>query len=475
MILKEKNLKKLLPTTTRTKISLPNHIRLVRIFFLSVFLSIFILGCKEKDFAELNVQPDNDKLGATFFSTNDIISYTLKDDSSAADERAYNLLGSYVDPIFGVSEASFTSQFILSSVSPDFNVVKNGITIPPTIDSVVLSLVYNSAYGDLGKLNGLQRIEVYELQKVTNIDSSYSSNFNVDTCYTSSNLIGSKLVLPNLTKSVVVDSIAQIAQLRIKLDTATFGKKIMGLLPNTSDFLKSNEEFKKYFKGIYVKTNNQNQSTSQGGIIYFDLLSSSGFSRITTYYHNDTIQSGSFDYVISSSECARISIFKHKYANAPLIQNQLQNSSLGQNQVFIQAMAGLRTKIEIPLLKQLADSGNIAISKAEIIFKIDEPFTGKYVPNAWLVLSRIDSNGVRAALPDFFESAAFSGDYYGGVYDQANQQYRFNIARYVQLVATKKYQDYGFYLETGATSNTANRVVLKGGKNIQFNLTYIKL
>ncbi len=138
-------------------------------------------------------------------------------------------------------------------------------------------------------------------------------------------------------------------------------------------------------------------------------------------------------------------------------------------------MAGLRSKIRIPLLKQLMDSTPIAIHKAEIIFKIDEPFTGKYVPNPKLFLFGIDTLGNKLFLPDQTEIEFFRRLLWGHFMMKVKSNTGLIYARYAQAVATKKIIDNGLYLVTGTTFQTANRVVLKGGTTIQLNLTYTKL
>lgn len=464
-----KKIKSNLISTSQSTISFLNLKNLERIFFLCLIVTIY--SCREKEFTSIATLPEDDLLNALHYTYDGAKSYTLlEDDSLLIDERPFSLLGSYVDPVFGKCEAGFTTQFILSTVSPDFT--KGGST--PIVDSVVLSLEYSDSYGDIKKLNGQQTVEVFELVKDTKVaDIYYASSISIDTFFVASNKIGSKTFLPDLVSSVKVDTVFENPQLRIQLDKTLFAKKIMGQAPFNNEPLKSDDEFKKYFKGLYIRVNNPNQAVNQGGVLSFNLLGSA--SKLTTYYHNDSITKGKFDYRITASDCARLNIFKHEYSNAPLIQAQLSNPALGQQQIYVQALAGLRSKIEIPFLKQLIDSGPIAIHKAEIIFKIVEPLTGKYVPSSRLFLSGIDSSGNRVILPDVFEISAFSGDYYGGTYDADKKEYRFNIARYVQQVIRQNYTDYGFYLQTASPSTTANRVVLQGGTNIQFNLTYTKL
>lgn len=457
-----------LNTNSIKNLSLPGFFQWVGIFFFISILGSFV-SCKEKDSTDLNILPDSDKLEVSYSSFNTLSSSIETEDSTRTDEPGITLLGSYIDPVFGKCEAGFISQFVLSNVNPDFY----QDTLPgPVIDSIVLSLVYYNSYGDVSKLNGIQKVEVFELSKGINLDCTYYSNLKIADYFYESTLLGSKSFLPNLTAPVKVDSVNEVPQVRIKLDTAFFGKKLMGLPPFDLTNFGNNDLFKNYFKGLYVRANNGFQNTNQGGIMYFDLLHEN--SKITTYFHNGSLKR-SFSYVVSNSECARVNLFKHNYSSAPLISSQLNNPALGQNQIYVQAMAGLRCKIEIPFLTQLVDSAPVSINKAEVVFHVDEPFIGKYVPVERLFLILIDSTGKKVFLPDQSESANFSGSYYGGYYDSGSKTYRFNIAKYVQQIATKLRTNSVLYLVPGLSYQTANRVVLKGGNNIEFNLTYTKL
>lgn len=449
------------------QLSFPSQFGLVRMFFLCASL-FTLISCKDESLTDADIQPDSDKLQLSYLTNSDIKSYIMLEDSGSSDETAYNILGSYQDPIFGKTEASFATQFYMQGANPIF---KTGI-INPKIDSIVLSLVYSSAYGDVSKSNGLQKVNVYELTKDIYVGNDYYSNKNADTLYNAAEPIGTKIFQPKLSTSVKVGSTFESPQLRIKLDTAVFGRKLMALDGTNAQNLVTQELFIKYFKGLYLKTDNSFQGNNQGAILFFDLLNP--LSKITAYFHTDTAKS--FNYIITSASSnitpsARINFITHHYAAAPTIQNQLNNPALGQQQIYVQELAGIKSKIEVPVIKQLQDSAPIGINRAELIIKIDEPFIDKYVPNNYLFLFAVDASGKAIFLPDYDAGTA----YYGEAYDATNKQYKFNLSRYTQLVASGKISDYGFYLKTAANLNNANRSVLKGGNNIQFNLTYTKI
>lgn len=463
---------------TRYRISktFPKYFYFGKVFsyaFLFAVISISLYSCKDPGLVGVDVQPEQDKFSLQYSNHFNITSHTIQETATRTDETNYNLLGSIIDPVFGKSEASFMCQFLLSKDAFDFTYTKNGIVYQPTIDSVVLSMVYINYYGDTTSANGTQQVNVYELKNDISVDNIYYSDFHAFDYYDVSNPIATYTFQPKPYSLTKVDSIYRAPQLRIQLDKNVFGEKIMGREASTQ--LLNNTNFLNYFKGLYITTSNSNQQNKQGAILYFNMLATD--SKITAYYHNGTFadtQKKSFTYQVGSSSSARINLFHHDYSSVPELRAQFTNAALGQSTIYVQAMDGLRSKIELPFLDSLSALGSIAINKAEIIFKV-ESFDSKFVPNTKLFLFGIDSVGNKVYLPDQSENTSFLGDYYGGYYDATNKQYRFNIARYVQLVITKKITDRGLYLVTGTTYETANRVALKGGKNIQFNLTYTKL
>jgi len=91
----------------------------------------FFNACEEPDIIGMEIQPDNDTFNIVFSDTTSIISYSEIEDSVRSDETPDNLLGSYKDPVYGTSLASFITQVRLSS-----NDVSFGTT--PIFDSLIL-------------------------------------------------------------------------------------------------------------------------------------------------------------------------------------------------------------------------------------------------------------------------------------------------------------------------------------------------
>ena len=72
------------------------------------------------------------------YSEKNIKAYTVSDGYQRTDEPAFNLLGTFNDPIFGKTTADFACQFRLTEY-PDFSK-------SPQIDSLVLLYVLQGGF-----------------------------------------------------------------------------------------------------------------------------------------------------------------------------------------------------------------------------------------------------------------------------------------------------------------------------------------
>mgnify|MGYP000024962664 CR=1 FL=1 len=199
------------------------------------------------------------------------------------------------------------------------------------------------------------------------------------------------------------------------------------------------------------------------------------YTRITLFYHNST-DTTSYYFPVNKDACARYTHFEHDYSSATELNAQLNSSnSIQKDKVFVQAMAGVRTKITMPYLMNLFSQGKIAINKAELIMPVDPTsISGAdtiYIPHPKLVATIADSALGPVIMPDYFEGAT----YFGGEYDKTKKEYRFNIARYMQQVLNGKRKNQGLYIITNARPTTANRVQLVGGNKLLTNRMRLKI
>jgi len=398
-----------------------------------------------------------------------IKSFTVTDEKQRTDEPTYNLLGTFNDPVFGKTTTDFACQFRLGFY-PD-------LTKEAQPDSLVLYLLYMDSFGDTITP---QQLKVYELASDLVFDDKYYQDVNLKAISKGEVLADYKFVpkfkldsLTNLygsTKKIPKDTVVQ--ELAIKLSTSLLNK----LWATDSLTLSKNDRFLEYFKGLYVEAGDLNQG---GGILNIYTLASG--SRMIMYYHNTEEDSLYINYNINENS-ARVSRFSHNYSNTAFAAN-LDKKENQDSLIYLQTTGGLASKILIPNLNNWRDSANIAINKAELIFTVDQFYsdTAKYTPPYQVILSAINENDSLY----FPSDLAFSQAYFGGIYNSVDGTYRFNIAKHMQELMSRKTtgegylrENYGFFLSTANRNTSYSRVVLKGATSktgIRLEITYSKI
>jgi len=397
-----------------------------------------------------------------------IKAYTRTDEKQRTDEPAYNLLGTFNDPVFGKTTADFACQFRLTGY-PDFS--KNA-----QIDSLVLYLLYMEVYGDISTP---QKLKVYELASDLDIDQKYFQDINLKGL-AKGEILGEKNYVPKFkldslsttygsTKKNPKDTVIQ--EIAIKLDQ----KLIQKLMAADEATWSDNDKFMQYFKGLYVEAGD----LTQGGAIMKIYTLASG-SRMVMHYHNSEKDSLYYNYNINEN-AARVSRFAHDYSTTAFAAN-LDKEVAMDSLIYLQTTGGLRTKILIPNLGTWSDSTNFAINQAELIFQVDTIVsdTAKYLPPEQLVLTAIGVDDKGKEIEYLPSDVAFSSSYYGGTYNSTDKTYRFNIAKHMQEVIEKKEgkENHGFYLATAFRSASIRRVALKGATSktgIRLEITYSKI
>lgn len=413
------------------------------IFFLLVALN----SCNKNEELGVNVLPPEDLLNVGYTISIPVTAYTVKDDSIRTDKTLYNLTGSFYDPVFGQTTAGTYTQFRLSTNDVNFGT-------NPVCDSIVLSLTYYSYYGDT---NTSLTLNVFEIAEDFYADTTY---YAYDELGVYKQNLANFTFFPRPSDSVTLDSTSYAPHLRVKLKK-TLGQKFINA--SGSSYLANNENFLQFFKGLYYTVN----KVSSGGImLYFNLTAA--LSKLTLYYHNDS-DTNEYDFVINSS-CARFNTFNHYNFSqaASSLHNQLNgDTTLGDNLVYVQPMAGTRVHIKFPEALTLNNLGKIAINKAELVVNIDETNITDYPPPDKLTLIKINSDGTYSFLPDYY----YGDPYFGGSYNETKKEYRFNISTYLQqALINGSFNDRGLFMTVSGASIKANRAVIFGNKNTAGNL-----
>jgi len=404
----------------------------------AIGLGLLITACNKPGIIGLDVQPKGDQFNVLYSDTSSLISYTVREDSLRSDEPIYNLLGSYNDPVFGYSAASFYTQFSLPTNDVDFG---NGDGFKP--DSLVLKLGYVDNYGDAPTA---QTVNVYRLTEMMYEDSAYYSN-----------------------RDFVYDDLIDLANFSIapQDSTTVISIKLNNVIFSSNDSIFADTDALQLFlKGFYIATD----TTQLGGILYFDMFSSN--TKLTLYYDD----SMSFDFEVDLNS-ARSNRFSRDYSGTNII-TQLSDTTLGDFLVYVQPMAGVKTKIMFPYLKNWVQSQTIVVNSAELVLSVDAGSIGIYDPPDNLFIL---GAGEDLIITDQNEGAS----YFGGAYNDENKEYVFNIARHVHEILYEGKQDEGIYLIVpnnllvSGSVVSANRVVLGGAKNtalqMKLKLTYTLL
>jgi hypothetical protein len=419
------------------------------VFFALTALALLAASCTKKaDEIGLNIQPPGDELLLSSTDTISVVAYSALEDSVRTDELSTSILGSFFDPVFGKTTASIFTEIRLTNVQLNFGA-------GAVIDSIVLSLAHLSIYGDK---TSPQTFRVFEMTENINIDSAYYSNRMHS--YDQANELGSISIVPP-TDSTMVDTIKVAPRLRIPLNQVLANKLLSGDSTNFS----SNENFRQFFKGLFI-TADPAVASGQGALITYNLLTDR--TNLTVYYHNDVADSLKYTFLITSSS-ARYNHYEHyDYMDAdPQFRQQVieGNTDLGNELLYLQALGGVRTYLKIPSLSALGAmiaSGNmpmISVNEAQIIFTNNET-NGALAPPSRLVIGKvIDDAGLTTLLDDQREGEG----YFGGFYNTGNSDYRFRLSRYVQnRILNPDAEDFGLVLIIPGASSVPQRVVLNG-------------
>jgi hypothetical protein len=436
------------------------NFKLSCIVFTLLILGVVFVSCNKPSVIGLSVQPASDQLNVRFTDTVTLTTYSILIDSVRSDNASSNLLGCYVDPVFGKTYASFYAQTDLLN----FN---NSFGTNPIADSIVLSLSYNGYYGDT---TTPQSLNVYQLNQILSQDSAYFSNQNFGYI---NEAIGSAVFYPHPNDSVSVGGINQAPQLRITLKNSIANN----ILNASTTALADNTDFISFFKGIYIKPSDVS-IIGKGAILYFD--AQSPYSGITIYYHNTTSLGLTFNLVFDGGT-ARVNHFEHQYKGT-VINQEFANHSLGQNTLYCQSMGGVETYIDFPNIKHFIDSGKVSINQAELVVLVSQDITNPLYPlPGSMILYGLDTLGNEISLPDFTLST------YEIPLVNTNE-YDFFINSYVQQLlndsASTVYNynhlaNNGLHLVCSFGSAQANRMIIGGPQNpsypMKLKITYTKL
>lgn len=403
---------------------------------------------------------ENEQAEVIFSDTVSMEMTTLRADSvlgySSSEGRFTTLLfGELQDPVFGKTTAGIYFNFFALLSDPEFS---KGV-----LDSVVFTLAYDTAnfYGNTADQFGLEIFPLADGQQLDRTKDYYSNTFiPLKTAG-----IAAKTFRPNVVDSLRVMEpvsgkpieVKYRPHLRCRMDQ-NFAEALFATAP---DVLQSDSAFNLLYPGFYLKPNK-----SSGGLLSFNI--GDALSGMSVYFHQDTV----FKRVDFTFGRVAYSTFEHDYSGS-VVENQLGKPSLGDAPVFLQAMQGLKVRVQFPDLPNLAD---ILVNKAELVVTIaelpeDEPVF--YKPDPQLTALRQSTDTTTVEIDDFAYARARGNisSTFGGVpvTDKSNSRkvYKFVITNHFQEHLRGQLDD-DFFIEIFRKGIKSTRSVMYGPQHTQF-------
>lgn len=407
---------------------------------------------------------DNNYINVFYTDTLQVFSHSYFDSIGTKNVR-YALLGSVNDPVFGLTEAGFYTQFRFSSAGQNFGTA-------PVFDSLVLQLALSNVYGDT---TTLQTVHVYEL--TDSISTSDSEPY-----YSYSTLSHGAIDLANgyqfrprpNTASYVIgsDTITQpVIRIPLSQELGTYLMQIDSTAYQTPD------AFKSFFKGLYLTC----EAVGQNGAVSSINLTNNAVTLLQLYYHDAaTPQNALRYYYYVTSDDSYFNHFDHDYTQGDpeFVGQMLEGDTLlGQQRLYLQSMGGIRTRILFPNLSHWADSldtSYILVNEAKLILPATPDIdTILFTAPSKLVLIGFNEDNTTYILPDNYEG----DNYFGGSYDARTKTVTFRISEYIgQLILNKK-PNYGLSLGIEGASYNPYRWVINGpqateGRRLKLEVKY---
>lgn len=335
---------------------------------LCLLLPVVFFACELEDPKEIGagLNPATGSFGVVYTDTFTLRTSTVFVDSVVTSQSTRPIVGHYNDPATGTVTCRSFFQIIYNQ--------KFDLGANPQYDSTTLFLVNDSASANLTRPIA-QNVKVYRLTD----DFDQARNYrNTDDFAFDPAPVGQYAYNRPANATRKADT------LRVRLDAAT-GQSLLSAYRGTL----TENDFVAQFKGLALG------SDEAGNILSRFALRAP--NTVVLYYHNagDTVAKGigfsvSFGRVFNQVRAVRaggLSGLRQTYDAVP--------SSATGNVTYIQSGTSLKTKIEIPFLRELRKNRDIIINEAQLLVKSVQSgvFSTAQLPPLRLRLYDADANG----------------------------------------------------------------------------------
>lgn len=346
------------------------------VFFATLFL--FLVSCEEDTTLPVGEDWVNVSTKVYSIDTFTVKASTFKFDSIIVSNASRLLIGSYADPVFGISKSKSFIQLSNSVYSLDDDAVFDSIAIILNYDDYF----YNDTIPS-------QKFNIYRVTQKIEADDETDYFYNTTKFTYDSTPLASETFLAYPKKE---DS------LHILLDN-TFGKSLFDDIKDND--INNSEEFLYRYKGLLIEADNSN--TAILGFSYDSFLriyySIPDETNEESYYFDMSFNSSnSFNNISSDTQGT--------YFESLTDQDVYLPSYLSNNATYIQAGTGIATRIEIPYIEKINDipgtgtilDANLKISikqssSTEILFTNDDLNIYIYNKNGEVLGSLTDTSG----------------------------------------------------------------------------------
>lgn len=417
-----------------------NIIFFFRTLFSLLVFSVLFYSCEEPDFSiGSDVLPSSDKIILGSYDSVEVNSYTGFDSSfQKYFNAAYGLIGCDEDPDFGIKSSNALTTFGPSY----YNILWGDSNI---VDSMVLVLNNTSVYGD-PSFN--QNISVYSVSDSISADSIWYAN------YTKSMSLYSQIGYSNInfsTKKIRIPLYKKFANGFVDIDSA--------VRDSLFSFYYSNKFIEK-FPGILIKTEKRN---GRGGLMNVNYDSSTIELHYRYKNNNDTVYTSNIIYFTFSYPFNKhINVPEFDYSGVRL-GNIIDGNVTEDSVVYVQALSGLRSYIEIPDLKLWKDSG-VVINSAELVINIEDwdKISETLTPPNYIGIRALDSGRVK--------QSSYTLNTNMMVAKNNNNSYTFNITHYINLLLKETFSGTSFYVYASNSDGSQytilpSRVIFAGTNN----------
>jgi len=437
--------------------------------FIVITISLlFIYSCEKEYKIGLDQLPEEDLIHFKIDSA-EIQSFTYYDDSVPSSNVNSLMLGSYVDPAFGITQASMMFQLMPG------NETESPFGESSVGDSAILYLGYNQtvenedtvvkSYGQFRALP--QNLKIYELNARLRYNSIYYAHESPSKYC---DVEGRYLERVNYKPDYIIKKTQNYVKIKLPL---SFARSLVDIKNNRYMHPYLNDSsFFNLFRGFYIKSDNSDDFNK--AIVHFNTDS----IKMQLYYRNlsdtDKVKPEyNIEFTLTSA-CARANLFEHNYSNLPFA-NHLGDTSYHADYVYVQPMGGLKTKLNVKLPKLKNGIDSIAIVKAELVVESTEN-TYTFPATPTLNILGNNSNSKEIFIPEYTQYDSYGQPYaFGESYDKLYKRiYRFNITKTIIDYYSNKSTNNGFSLVATDCSTSANRVILNA-KKTKLYITYKKL